>query len=60
MKYECHFPNQHQKLYHISKAQPNTFYNRHPILLRFLSYLRCIPNAALSSLVFDVSSEFDV
>ena len=25
MKYECHFPNQHQKHYHISKAQPNTF-----------------------------------
>ena len=25
MKYECHFPNQHQKLYLISKAQPNTF-----------------------------------
>ena len=25
MKYKCHFSNQHQKLYHISKAQPNTF-----------------------------------
>ena len=22
MKYECHFPNQHEELYHISKAQP--------------------------------------
>ena len=29
MKYECHFPNQHQKLYHIIKAQPNTFSNGH-------------------------------
>ena len=29
MKYECHFPNQHQKLYHISKAQLNTFFNSH-------------------------------
>ena len=25
MKYKWHFLNQHQKLYHISKAQPNTF-----------------------------------
>ena len=25
IKYKCHFPNQRQKLYHISKAQPNTF-----------------------------------
>ena len=35
MKYECHFPNQHQKLYHISKAQLNTFSYRHPIFLSF-------------------------
>ena len=28
MKCKCHFPNQHQKLYHISKAQLNTFFNR--------------------------------
>ena len=27
MKYKCHFLNQHQKLYHICKAQPNTFSN---------------------------------
>ena len=26
MKYEYHFSNQHQKLYHISKAQPNYFF----------------------------------
>ena len=32
MKYECHFPNQHQKLYQKNKAQPNTFFFRHPIL----------------------------
>ena len=25
IKYKWHFPNQHQKLYHISKAQTNTF-----------------------------------
>lgn len=30
MKYECQFPNHHQKLYHIPKAQPNTFSNGHP------------------------------
>ena len=29
MKYKCHFPNQHQILYHISKAQPNTFSDGH-------------------------------
>ena len=28
-KYESHFPNQHQKLNHISKAQPNTFSFEH-------------------------------
>ena len=27
MKYKCHFPNQHQKLYQICKAQANTFSN---------------------------------
>ena len=35
MKYECHFPSQHQKFYHISKAQPKTFSYRHPILVYF-------------------------
>ena len=30
MKYESHFSNQHQKLYHISKALPNTFFDVHP------------------------------
>ena len=31
MKYKCHFPNKHQILYHISKAQPNTFSDGHLI-----------------------------
>ena len=35
MKYIRHFSNQHQKLYHISKAQANTFSYGHPKLLIF-------------------------
>ena len=30
MKHKCHFPNPHQKLFQISKAQPNTFSYGHP------------------------------
>ena len=30
MKYKFHLANQHQKLYHISKAQPTTFSYGHP------------------------------
>ena len=33
MKYKCHFQNQHQKLYHISKAQLSTFSYGHPNIL---------------------------
>ena len=43
MKYECHFPHQHRKLYHISKAQPNTFFNENPTLITVIDITDNIP-----------------
>ena len=50
MKYKCQFPNQHQKLYHILKAQPNTFSYSHP-KLGLLCFINQSSNAQIA-LVF--------
>ena len=47
MKYKCHFLNQHQKLYYISKAQSNTFSYRHSNFVLFRSKLVLNPQVRL-------------